>query len=307
MKFGLLLPCFNVGAYIGDIIEQAKRQTKPFDEILAYDDASEDDTVAVLQSKGVAVIRGPTNSGSAFARNALLAASTSEYVHFHDADDPFESAHFVESLASLCGPNRAAFCLTRFDELSGATNFHPTNPPRLNQDWGRYFINHHAHLNSTIFPREALQRIGGFANELRTQQDLMLFIMLGNAGVEFEFLPEVLAVHKKRPDSTLQKKAAFEHHVQSVRMCALAANRVRAELRPEVLGRAGFHLRHLASSGHLDAAKQALHLLGNAWKEMPKSGGNLEHTICGVFGPESWLSYIAFRSTRGPQRHASKK
>ncbi len=62
------------------------------DEVLVHDDASAEPAVAYVPANiPVSIIRSETNLGPARARNALLRASSADYVHFHDADDLFHN------------------------------------------------------------------------------------------------------------------------------------------------------------------------------------------------------------------------
>ena len=87
MKTALLIPCHNAAAYLPRLWQTVRAQTRPFDAVFCYDDASEDNTAAVAEALGAQVIRSETNRGPAHARNALLHACQAEWIHFHDADD----------------------------------------------------------------------------------------------------------------------------------------------------------------------------------------------------------------------------
>jgi glycosyltransferase involved in cell wall biosynthesis len=67
----LLVPCYNAAAFLPRLWETVRAQMRPFDELLCYDDASTDNTVAVARALGATVICGERNAGPAFARNDL--------------------------------------------------------------------------------------------------------------------------------------------------------------------------------------------------------------------------------------------
>lgn len=92
----LCVPAFKAAGFLGRLLESARRQTVPFDEVWVYDDASPDDTAALAERLGAKVVRGTTNAGCSHGKNILAARCASTWVHFHDADDALEP-NFVET------------------------------------------------------------------------------------------------------------------------------------------------------------------------------------------------------------------
>ena len=84
----LLIPFCNHAAYIATLLQQAASQSIPFSEIICYNDGGSDGSTKVAQELGVRVIELETNHRQAYARNRLLEAARSKYIHFHDVDDP---------------------------------------------------------------------------------------------------------------------------------------------------------------------------------------------------------------------------
>lgn len=84
----VIIPAFNVAAWIGETIQSVLHQTYRPTEVIVVDDGSTDSTPLVAQSFGKAVkyIR-KINGGVGSARNAGFRVSTGEYVAFVDADD----------------------------------------------------------------------------------------------------------------------------------------------------------------------------------------------------------------------------
>src|ERR1700733_3696119 len=113
-RVALLVPCYNAAPYIGDFIANMQRQTRSFDEVLFYDDASTDNTVELLvnQSLGRAIL-GKKNAGPSIGRNILLRESTSDLIHFHDVDDWLEPSFLDRSLAALTPETDAVICNIR--------------------------------------------------------------------------------------------------------------------------------------------------------------------------------------------------
>ena len=93
----LLIPAYNAESWLSDLLTDAANQTLPFAEIVVYDDASTDQTSEAAARFAVKVIRGEINRGAGYARNQLISASTSPWIHFHDADDRL-SPNFNEKM-----------------------------------------------------------------------------------------------------------------------------------------------------------------------------------------------------------------
>ncbi|MES2267302.1 MAG: glycosyltransferase family A protein [Bacteroidota bacterium] len=83
----LCIPAYNAAAYLPRLLNSAKAQAIPFDEILVYNDCSTDDTALVAQQFGAKVIQGDVNRGCSYGKNILAQNTTCNWIHFHDADD----------------------------------------------------------------------------------------------------------------------------------------------------------------------------------------------------------------------------
>ena len=83
----LCIPAYNAANYLPRLLQSAKDQSPPFDEILVYNDASTDETISIAEKFGARVISGKLNKGCSFGKNALGEYTKCEWVHFHDADD----------------------------------------------------------------------------------------------------------------------------------------------------------------------------------------------------------------------------
>lgn len=83
----LAIPAYNAAWCLPRLLESAKQQLIPFDEILVYNDCSTDHTLEVANAYGVRIINGTVNKGCSVGKNELLAQTTCNWIHFHDADD----------------------------------------------------------------------------------------------------------------------------------------------------------------------------------------------------------------------------
>lgn len=91
-KVSVVLPVYNVGAYIGTCIEALQGQTLEDLEFIFVDDCGPDDSIAIVEEAArtdarIKVIKNPENMGAGRSRNQGIDAATGEYLAFADPDD----------------------------------------------------------------------------------------------------------------------------------------------------------------------------------------------------------------------------
>jgi glycosyltransferase involved in cell wall biosynthesis len=87
---------YNYGAYLPQAVDSALSQTKPFDEIIVVDDASTDNSSAVLSELAkrvdrLKIVRQEVNAGQLAAFETGIMQSSGDIVFFLDADDVYSS------------------------------------------------------------------------------------------------------------------------------------------------------------------------------------------------------------------------
>ena len=87
----IVMPCYQNGATLSRTVGSIKAQTYQNWELIAVDDGSADDTLAVLQCLALDEPRmcviHQENGGVSAARNAGMDAARGEWLFFIDADD----------------------------------------------------------------------------------------------------------------------------------------------------------------------------------------------------------------------------
>jgi len=218
----LLIPIYNGRPYFDSLLADIGKVKHHFARIVFYDDASKDGSANYLKELGHEVICGQENRGQAYARNALLAAASSQYVHFHDMDDPL-AASFFEIMVPQLEPSHITVgrFIADYDRHSIQYHF----PPSLKksgvlslEDAYNCFI----HLNSVIFPRAALAAISGFRPELRIHEDRFLFFCLANSRVPWRVCEEAVARQWCHPNNTCSTVGERYYKVNWIRYFELA-------------------------------------------------------------------------------------
>ena len=192
----MLVPCYNACPHLEQLADSVKNLTRQFDEVILYDDASQDGTADMARRLGFRILEGSTNEGCGFARNRLLEVCQSEWIHFQDVDDPL-AVDFLERTAPYVRSDLDAVVgdMNWFDQTTGEL----VAPFRYTQsEWDadplqysiRYSVLHHG----ALIRRTAVEAIGGYLDLRRNWQDADLFIRLAANRCRVKFVSEVLAV-----------------------------------------------------------------------------------------------------------------
>ncbi len=200
----LLIPCYNAAPFLPRLMESVGNLTEPFANVICYDDGSTDDTVAVARQLGLDIITGNPNRGVSHARNQLAAAASTDWIHFHDADDSIAPT-YVERLAPWCDSQHdAVTCdadwVSEDDkELLIAWRYDPAG---LATDPHAYLLSHPMSLNNSIICRDAWQKVGGCDETLPLWEDADVHIRLARDGSRFHHVPEVLTHAFRRGETS---------------------------------------------------------------------------------------------------------
>ncbi len=110
-RVSVIIPAFNAAAVIGSAVGSAQAQTESRIEIIVVDDASTDDTAAVVerlaaQDARLRLVRMARNGGPGAARNAGLDAAGGEWIALLDADDRYHPRR-LETLLTASAAQQA--------------------------------------------------------------------------------------------------------------------------------------------------------------------------------------------------------
>lgn len=129
MKFSIIIPVYNVGAYLQECIESVLHQSYNDYEIILVDDGSVDGSAKICDSysnnySNVRAIH-QINAGASCARNAGLLVAEGEYVCFLDGDDYWLNDSFLEHLATktVGGTDIIFYGIQKFYESDDSWDF----------------------------------------------------------------------------------------------------------------------------------------------------------------------------------------
>lgn len=92
IKFSVIIPAYNAAAFIGDAVASVHAQGYENWEIIVVNDASKDDTAAVVEAMAakdgrIVLLNNAQGLGAAGSRNRALGVASGDYLLFLDADD----------------------------------------------------------------------------------------------------------------------------------------------------------------------------------------------------------------------------
>lgn len=203
-RLALLIPARNAETVIGRLLDSA-RQGGGFDEVFVYDDASDDGTGEVARRFGARVVRSEINTGPSVGKNHLAELATSEWVHFHDADEALAPGFVERARRWMTDPNLDVllFATEDRDDRTGARLGQAVwDDHALMADPVRYHIVHTV-TNCGLYRRSAFLRAGGFTVDSETayNEDQAMHLRLALAGLRFRAEPETGVIVYRRQNS----------------------------------------------------------------------------------------------------------
>jgi len=176
----VVIPSHNRAALVPRAIRSILAQTHPRWELIVVDDASSDDTEAIVRpflSDRIHYFRQSRNAGAAAARNLGAREAKGRYLTFLDSDDEARPTWLAQMLAALklSGASLACCGLSEIDEAGRHLL------TRIPSDMGALFghaIGQLTHGSDYLLERRLFDTVGGFDEQLRSGQHTELALRL---------------------------------------------------------------------------------------------------------------------------------
>lgn len=98
-RISVIIPCYNVAPWVERCLDSVFAALPADGEVIAIDDASADETLAILKKRARKDTRlqviGAVHGGLSWARNRGLDVARGKFIFFVDADDTVESDYFT--------------------------------------------------------------------------------------------------------------------------------------------------------------------------------------------------------------------
>jgi glycosyltransferase involved in cell wall biosynthesis len=250
-SFAIVITAYEAADVISRAIDSALAQTRPAEEVIVIDDGSGDDLEATLApyDSRIKLVR-QRNGGGASARNAGVAAMSSEFMAILDADDTYDPRR-LEATAALAQER------PELDLIATDARFVVDGRPA-----GR-FLEHNpfpegdqrAAIFDSCFPTgwptvriSALQAAGGFDEEMKIAYDWDCWLRMILAGSRVGMVREPLYDYVLHSGSLASSRAASLRERVRLLEKATRNQNLLAEERPELERSLASHREQAARS-----------------------------------------------------------
>lgn len=180
MLVSVIIPCYNVEAYIAECLESVFLQTYSEIEVICVDNNSSDKTVELLQqyeAQGKIKLLKEEKAGASSARNKGLSVANGDWIQFLDADDLLLPEKIKHQLALINGNKEVAF-------IAGACYKQTVEGKRTatvlaeTDRFKALFTTSLGNTCSNLFNTDKLRTIGGWNEALKSSQESDLMFRL---------------------------------------------------------------------------------------------------------------------------------
>jgi glycosyltransferase involved in cell wall biosynthesis len=254
----VIIPCFNAERWLAEAIDSCLQQTYLNIEIIVIDDASTDNSLQIIKSYGNKIIweSFPSNKGGNHARNRGFALSKGEYIQFLDSDDYIlpekieRQVHFLEETGAdiVYGDWRYKHHLpdgTSFLEDIRISGVQADILESLLADWWTA-------VASLFYRRTAVEKAGGWDENLQAAQDRDFFISAVINGAKVVYQPGCYSVYRRYEDITVSSFCKLRW-IKS--QCIVMD---KAERKLSDLGRLSMKYRHALANCYYTMARHCL-------------------------------------------------
>jgi glycosyltransferase involved in cell wall biosynthesis len=204
----IVVPCFNGGRFIDQLLVSLDRQTLRDFELIIVDDGSRDDTRAKLATldKSIKVIL-QDNLGPGAARNAGIAQARAPIILAHDCDDTLDPAYLQETVSLMqSAPADVGFVFTYLR----MTGLREGTVPCYFKLFDQLFINRAP--SCVMFRKKAWSEVGGYNAAMREgYEDWEFTIALAAAGYRALVVPRPLFIYRVSNEGFLLSVSSRMH------------------------------------------------------------------------------------------------
>ncbi|MHC0444406.1 glycosyltransferase family 2 protein [Flavobacterium sp. 3-218] len=211
----IIVPTYNTEKFIRSTIDSVQNQTYTNWEMILADDASTDQTVAIIEEfaekdNRIKLFKLPENRGNGFARNAALEKATGKYIAYLDADDLWFPEKLEKQIQFL-KTNNLHFTFSFYDSIDEEGNdlnrrVESPNPLTYKQ---LFFCNYVGNLTA-IYDAEYFGKI--ILETTQKRQDWRIWLTILKQIKVAKPVQEPLAFYRIRKNSVSSSKFKLIKH-----------------------------------------------------------------------------------------------
>lgn len=281
------IPVRDGARWVAGALSSVFRQTLDDFEVIVADDASRDETgalVAGFRDPRLRYLRHPRPLGVAGNRNACLAAAKGRYIAWLDADDRYHADMLAVQCAALARHPGAVLAHSAFDVIGETGELLPGWPPPFTRDrvergshaFRELVLRNYIAAPTVMVRRQAHDAVGPYREELDSGEDWDMWLRLALHG-DLVYTAKPLAQYRWHADSLTRTAAAscaqlrrdrrviwgiLRHYRARIRQPRRVASRARSALAARALRRATDFLTR-------SERRLALHAVLLAWRARP--------------------------------------
>lgn len=216
---GVVIPVHGFAPYLAETLDCVLAQEPAPDVVVVVDDASPEPIVLLEEhASACELLRRERSGRAAGARESGLRALPPEVslVALCDADDSWQAGKLAAQTAAFSQFPEAAVCFGR--ALVVGADGRPTHERWQEPEPGLHpgerlvallYESNPIPTSSVMLRREPLERIGGFASEVRIVEDWDLWLRLAAAGESFVCAPDAVVRYRRHPGGLTADVAAL--------------------------------------------------------------------------------------------------
>jgi len=196
MKYSVVIPAHNAERFLSSALESVRSQRLAPEAVIVVDDGSSDATANIAASYVAIVISNQIARGPSAARNAGVAASSTELFAFLDADDEWTPEYAEQTVGSLLRPG-LVFSAAPATLMGAETGTVPSDDIGVDPlDLCDMLMFANPIIQSgVVIRRDAFDRAGGYDESMRFAEDSDLWNRVAELGL---FCPVSIASVRRR-------------------------------------------------------------------------------------------------------------
>ncbi len=216
---GVVIPVHGFAPYLAETLDCVLAQRPAPDAVVVVDDASPEPIVLLAEhASRCRLLRREVSGKAAGARETGFRALPSEvrFIALCDADDSWEAGKLEAQLAAFAAYPEAGVCFGRAlvvgadGRQTGERWVQPAPGLHRGEEFvGSLYESNPIPTSCVMLRREALERIGGFASDVRIVEDWDMWLRLAAAGEAFVCAPKAVVRYRRHPGGLTADVAAL--------------------------------------------------------------------------------------------------